>query len=107
MKLRRIALEAFRKFRQPVALEDLDGGLNIIVGPNEAGKSTFVAALRAAFLERYATNKPLADLAPWDMPDARPSVTVDFTHDGHAYSLRKQFLHRALRVADRRRRATP
>lgn len=29
------------------------------------------------------------------MPDARPSVTVDFTHDGHAYSLRKQFLHRA------------
>lgn len=95
MKLRRIALEAFRKFRQPVALEDLDGGLNIIVGPNEAGKSTFVAALRAAFLERYATNKPLADLAPWDMPDARPSVTVDFTHDGHAYSLRKQFLHRA------------
>lgn len=95
MKLRRIALEAFRKFRQPVALEDLDGGLNIIVGPNEAGKSTFVAALRAAFLERYATNKPLADLAPWGMPDARPSVTVDFTHDGHAYSLRKQFLHRA------------
>lgn len=95
MKLRRIALEAFRKFRQPVALEDLDGGLNIIVGPNEAGKSTFVAALRAAFLERYATNKPLADLAPWDMPDARPSVTVDFTHDGHAYSLRKQFLRRA------------
>nr|WP_225719636.1 AAA family ATPase [Bordetella pertussis] len=93
--MRRIALEAFRKFRQPVALEDLDGGLNIIVGPNEAGKSTFVAALRAAFLERYATNKPLADLAPWDMPDARPSVTVDFTHDGHAYSLRKQFLHRA------------
>lgn len=95
MKLRRIALEAFRKFRQPVALEDLDGGLNIIVGPNEAGKSTFVAALRAAFLERYATNKPLADLAPWDMPDARPAVTVDFTHDGHEYSLRKQFLHRA------------
>jgi predicted ABC-type ATPase len=31
--------------------------LNIIAGPNEAGKSTYALALRAAFLERYSTSK--------------------------------------------------
>ena len=61
MKLSRIVLEEFRKFRQPLALDGLQPGLNLFVGPNEAGKST-VAAIRAAFLERYST-KTVADLA--------------------------------------------
>ncbi|WZB71633.1 AAA family ATPase [Achromobacter xylosoxidans] len=40
MKLSRIVLEEFRKFRQPLALDGLQPGLNLFVGPNEAGKST-------------------------------------------------------------------
>ena len=62
MKLSRIVLEEFRKFRQPLALDGLQPGLNLFVGPNEAGKSTVAAAIRAAFLERYST-KTVADLA--------------------------------------------
>lgn len=61
MKLSRIVLEEFRKFRQPLALDGLQPGLNLFVGPNEAGKSTVAAAIRAAFLERYST-KTVADL---------------------------------------------
>ena len=49
MKLSRIVLEEFRKFRQPLALDGLQPGLNLFVGPNEAGKSTVAAAIRAAF----------------------------------------------------------
>jgi len=94
MKLRRIALQEFRKFRDPVVLDELSDGLNVIAGPNEAGKSTLAAAIRAAFLERYKTTK-VADLAPWGMQGARPSVEIEFEHAGHGYLLRKSFLSRA------------
>ena len=57
MKLSRIALEEFRKFRQPMVLDGLQDGLNLFVGANEAGKSTVASAIRAAFLERYSTSK--------------------------------------------------
>jgi chromosome segregation ATPase len=94
MKLSRIALEEFRKFRQPLSLDGLQDGLNLFVGPNEAGKSTVAAAIRAAFLERYSTSK-VADLAPRGESGARPSVELAFTHAGRDYVLKKQFLSRA------------
>lgn len=94
MKLRRIALEEFRKFRGAAVLDDLADGLNVIAGPNEAGKSTFVAAIRAVFLERYKTTK-VAGLAPWGAQGARPSVEIEFEHGGRHYLLRKSFLSRA------------
>ena len=94
MKVQRIALQEFRKFRDGAALEDLAPGLNIFAGPNEAGKSTYVMALRAAFLERYGTSK-VADFAPRGLSGARPAVTVEFEHAGRHYALHKQFLQRA------------
>ncbi|RAP65166.1 GTP-binding protein [Achromobacter sp. HZ01] len=94
MKLSRIALEEFRKFRQPLVLDGLEDGLNLFVGPNEAGKSTVAAAIRAAFLERYSTSK-VADLAPRGESGARPGVELAFSHAGHDYVLKKQFLSRA------------
>ncbi|MFZ7197388.1 AAA family ATPase, partial [Bordetella avium] len=94
MRLHRIALQEFRKFREPVVLDGLDAGLNIIAGPNEAGKSTYAMALRAAFLERYNTSK-VADLAPYGMAGARPTVCIEFEHGGRHYALQKHFLHKA------------
>ncbi len=94
MKLSRIALEEFRKFRQPLVLDNLQDGLNLFVGPNEAGKSTVAAAIRAAFLERYST-RTVSDLAPRGESGARPSVELGFSHAGHDYLLKKQFLSRA------------
>lgn len=94
MKLSRIVLEEFRKFRQPLALDGLQPGLNLFVGPNEAGKSTVAAAIRAAFLERYST-KTVADLAPRGESGARPSVELAFSHAGRDYVLKKQFLTKA------------
>ena len=94
MKLSRIVLEEFRKFRQPLALDGLQPGLNLFVGPNKAGKSTVAAAIRAAFLERYST-KTVADLAPRGESGARPSVELAFSHAGRDYVLKKQFLTKA------------
>ncbi|MFY2948345.1 AAA family ATPase [Achromobacter ruhlandii] len=94
MKLTRIALEEFRKFRQPLVLDGLQDGLNLFVGPNEAGKSTVAAAIRAAFLERYST-RTVSDLAPRGEIGARPGVELAFSHAGHDYLLKKHFLSRA------------
>lgn len=94
MKLTRIALEEFRKFRQLLVLDGLQDGLNLFVGPNEAGKSTVAAAIRAAFLERYST-RTVSDLAPRGESGARPGVELAFSHGGHDYQLKKYFLSRA------------
>src|SRR3546814_3265123 len=66
LQLRRISLNNFRKFREPLTIEGLGEGLNIIIEPNERGKSTILEALRAAFFVRHATKNQLAQsFAPY------------------------------------------
>ena len=73
MQLQRIRVEQLRQFRQPFELAGLDPGLNLLAGPNEAGKSTLVRAIRAAFFERVRSTS-MDDLLPWGEPSAAPSV---------------------------------
>ena len=35
LRLRRIAVDGFRKFREPMVIEGLTEGLNIVIEPNE------------------------------------------------------------------------
>ena len=49
MQIRSIRIESFASIRQ-MEIVGLEAGLNIVVGDNEAGKSTVLTALRAAFL---------------------------------------------------------
>lgn len=93
MKLQRIEVDQLRQFRQPFELSGLDPGLNLLAGPNEAGKSTLVRAIRAAFFERIRSTS-MDDLLPWGEPSAAPSVEIDFTIGDVRYQLRKRFLHR-------------
>lgn len=93
MKLTRIRIEQFRQFRQPLQITDLEPGINVYVGPNEAGKSSIVAALRAAFFERHRSSS-VEDLRPWGDSAATPSVEVDFRFAGQDYRLTKSFLGR-------------
>ncbi|HRO60407.1 MAG TPA: ATP-binding protein [Burkholderiaceae bacterium] len=53
MKLTKLRLSQIRQFRDVLEIGAFDPGLNVFWGPNEAGKSTVVRAIRAAFLERY------------------------------------------------------
>ena len=104
MKLRRLELIEFKRFREGCVLEDIAPGLNIVVGANEAGKSTIATALRAAFLERFKTTR-VADFAPEGLAQARPTVIVDFDVGDTPYHLSKTFLHRPrceLRAGERR-----
>lgn len=91
MKLSRVRIEQFRQFRQPVTLTDLEAGINLFTGPNEAGKSTLVAAIRAAFFERHRSGS-VDDFRPWGDSAATPTIEVDFTVGGVAHRLTKSFL---------------
>ncbi|ARP89107.1 hypothetical protein CAL14_01340 [Bordetella genomosp. 9] len=93
MKLTHLRIEQFRQFRQPLEIADLHDGINLFTGPNEAGKSTVVAAIRAAFFERFRSNAA-EDFRPWDDPSASPSVSIAFEHNGQRYELMKRFLGR-------------
>lgn len=94
MHIQRLRLTEFRRFVQTFELDHLAPGLNLVTGPNEAGKSTLAAAVRAAFLERYRTST-VTDFAPHGVSGARPTVEVDFQLQGRDYRLRKTFLNRA------------
>lgn len=91
MKITRIRLEQFKQFRKPVEITGLSDGINLFTGPNEAGKSTIVAAVRAAFFERHRSSS-VDDLRPWGEASASPSVELDFNVAGRPYRLSKSFL---------------
>ncbi|MGC3984367.1 MAG: ATP-binding protein [Pseudorhodoferax sp.] len=78
MRITRLRVEQLRRFRAPLELDGFTPGLNILAGPNEAGKSTLVRAIRAAFFERHKSSM-VDDLRPWDEGSgAAPRVEIDF-----------------------------
>ncbi|WP_233835641.1 AAA family ATPase [Paraburkholderia sp. ZP32-5] len=93
MKLQRIAIQEFRQFSGQIVIDDLQPGLNLFTGPNEAGKSTIAEAVRVVFLERYKASH-LKDLLPWGLASGQPSVDVSFELDGLMCRLSKQFVSR-------------
>ena len=93
MKLTRIRLEQFKQFRKPIEIKDLDEGINLFIGPNEAGKSTIVAAVRAAFFERHRSGS-VDELRPWGDASASPTVELEFSIADTPYRLTKSFLNK-------------
>jgi DNA repair exonuclease SbcCD ATPase subunit len=93
MRLQSIAIQEFKQFGGRLVIDDLQAGLNLFTGPNEAGKSTVAEAVRAVFLERYKASH-LKDLLPWGRASGQPSVEVSFELDGVQCRLWKQFVTR-------------
>lgn len=95
MILHRLEVEGFRCFREAIALEALDLRLNLVVGPNESGKSSLFLALHHAFFTPYgAAGLELERCRPWGT-DLSPRVCVEFENGGIRYRLEKGFLDRA------------
>ncbi|MBK8083596.1 MAG: AAA family ATPase [Devosia sp.] len=65
--------------------------LNVIVGDNETGKSTLLAATCAALFERHrVTGQVVDDMLPYGR-QVRPTIEIDFSKDGADYRLLKAF----------------
>jgi hypothetical protein len=96
LRLRRIEIDGFRKFREPIAIDGLTDGLNIIIEPNETGKSTLLEALRAAFFVRHGTkNQRAQSYAPYGQA-VGPEIRVAFDADGADWTITKRFLKGAM-----------
>ncbi|WP_053844368.1 AAA family ATPase [Paracidovorax avenae] len=91
MKLKRLRIENFKRFRAPLELNDFADGLNLFVAPNESGKSTVAEAIRAAFFERHKSSS-VSGLRPWSDSSATPSVEIEFELGGKSARLIKAFL---------------
>lgn len=91
MKLHRLRIDGFKRFRDPLELGDLVEGLNLFVAPNESGKSTVAEAIRAAFFERHKSSS-VVGLRPWNDHSATPTVEIDFDIAGKPARLTKAFL---------------
>jgi DNA repair protein SbcC/Rad50 len=90
MYLKSVTLRNFK------ALQNLDidfsEGLNVIFGLNEAGKSTFLEALTAAFfINADSGSRDVLKFRPWGTV-ADPYVEVKFVAAGNEYRLEKEFL---------------
>ena len=77
MRLRRIQIAHFRKLTGPVVLDGLGDGLVVIAGDNEEGKSTILAALKAAFFEHHQVGGSVREaMAP--LRGGVPEIAVSF-----------------------------
>ena len=91
MKIRAVRLRELGCFSDPVALEGLSGGLDVLAGPNELGKSTILRALEALFKVRHtAQSRTIERLRPYT--GGAPLIEADFDIGGRTWRLRKQYL---------------
>ena len=94
MKLRSLAVNQFKKFTEPMRLDGIENGLNVVVGPNEMGKSTLLDALCAALFEKYSSKaQPIVALQN-DRNQAGPVVELAFELDDGVYRVTKRFVKR-------------
>ena len=92
MKLRKLSVNQLKRFTVPTQLGELGDGLNLVVGPNELGKSTLLDALRAVLFERHNSRaQPIMALQN-DRSGAAPVVELVFEVNGDEYTLTKRFV---------------
>ncbi len=91
MKIRAIRLREVGRFSAPVALEGLTGGLDVLAGPNELGKSTILKAVNTAlFMPHTSKKQEIEELRPYS--GGAPVIELDLDLGGRSWRLRKQYL---------------
>ena len=90
MNITRLRLHDFRRHAELDV--EFKPGLNIVRGPNEAGKSTIQRAIEMGLFRRPTfASAELDELKPWRAPEAEPQIEIDFEDDGQPGTLRKTF----------------
>ena len=92
MKLRKLSVNQFKRFTEPTRLGELCDGLNLVVGPNELGKSTLLDALRAVLFERNSSRAQQIKALQNDRSGAAPVIELVFEVNGAEYTLTKRFV---------------
>ena len=96
MQIRRIDIAAFRCFRGRILIDNIDDGITLLVGDNEVGKSTVLAALQTVLFEKHTVGGAVAAaMLPYGSK-VRPEISIEFDHDGVHYRLSKAFCQKPM-----------
>jgi len=94
MVITKVEVENWKLFRDAVEFE-FSPDINLIVGPNEAGKSTLVEAISRGLYDKHTTRAAeLTSVQPWGT-SLSPRVTVEFGTNDEEYRIEKKFLSSA------------
>ncbi len=94
MRLRSLELSDFRKFDQPMRLDGLADGLNVLAEPNEFGKSTLLAAIKAVLFEQHRAKNDSIRRMQHHRNATAPVIGLGFELEGGLHRIEKRFLHR-------------
>ena len=92
MKLRTLTVNQFKRFTTTTRLDGIRDGLNVVVGPNEMGKSTLLDALRAVLFEKYSSKAQPITALQNDRNQAAPVVQLEFEVSDGVYRITKRFI---------------
>ena len=93
MILQEITIRNWRGFTEQHTFQFCDG-FNLVVGPNEAGKSTLFEALTRALFDRHSSKaEEIRSVRPLDS-SLSPEVTVVFEVGKNRHKAEKRFLNR-------------
>ena len=96
MILEQVSLRNWRAFRGDGHHFSFSEGANLLIGPNESGKSTVLEAIRRGLLDRHTSRgKELVAVRPVGS-SLGPEVRLVFRDGGRRYTARKRFLHEPL-----------
>ena len=91
MRLRSITLTNVRRFTDPMRIEGIRDGVNVLCQPNEFGKSTLFDAVQAVFFKRHnATGKEIKALQP--RAGGAPEVRVEVETGDGIFAVSKRWL---------------
>lgn len=89
MKLQSVTVRNYRIHKELTVA--FDGGLTVIGGPNEAGKTTIVEAVHRALFLRSRASGAVLDSMRSEFHPGHPTVELAFESGGTAYTVTKQF----------------
>jgi DNA repair exonuclease SbcCD ATPase subunit len=93
MKLRAITLKDVRRFTDPVRIDGIADGVNVLCAPNEFGKSTVFDALRALFFVPHGSRgKEIGQLRPH--AGGAPEVTVEIETPEGIFHVSKRWFNK-------------
>ncbi len=100
MRIRRLRLVNFKRFADHEIV--LEPGLNLIVGPNESGKSSVVEALSTVlFADPSARSSAVRSRERWGARGGM-KLELDFEHGDSSYRLTKDFEAGTAELVDRK-----
>lgn len=91
MRLLRLYISGFGNLREREII--FAPGINLVIGPNETGKSTLLHCIAQTMMGRPSKRASFPDVQPWDTSDKSAFMaTLDIEHGGEHFRLVRRFL---------------